>query len=288
MTYQPFQLGSQKHVFVDWDLIEPGYGLSFGGDRPDSWEMPYGVRLRAHLPRLDRIPLVTADKPWESGNSLSGLGVYSTLLEDEGRWRLYYDSGDLSGELEVDEDVGTQRVLAYAESSDGTHWVKPELGLVTYRGSRRNNLVFGLDASPGRDAHGATVFKDPSAPPPERYKMVHLGSHEGRFCVFGALSPDGLHWENDPAAVDSGLPQRYPERGRLRSGQRRLHGFISEAGRPMSMEPPTRAASSATPRRTALSTGRFPGRLSGSACTTTPTPTSTPTPMPAGPEPTPT
>ena len=194
MTYKPFQLGSRKHVFVDWNLIEPGYGLSFGGQRPDSWEMPHGVRLRVHPPRLDSIPLVTADKPWEAGNARTGLGVYSTLLEDEGRWRLYYDSGDLSGELEVDEDVGTQRVMAYAESSDGIHWVKPELGTVTYRGSRRNNLVFGLDASPGRDAHGATVFKDPSAPPPERYKMVHLGSHQGRFCVFGALSSDGLHW----------------------------------------------------------------------------------------------
>ena len=194
MTYRPFKLGSRKHVFVDWNLIEPGYGLSFGGRRPESWEMPYGVRLRAHPPRLDRIPLVTADRPWEEGNARTGLGVYSTLLEDKGRWRLYYDSGDLSGELEVDEDVGTQRVMAYAESGDGTHWIKPEVGTVTYRGSRRNNLVFGLDASPGRDAHGATVFKDPSAPPSERYKMVHLGSHQGRFCVFGALSSDGLRW----------------------------------------------------------------------------------------------
>ena len=194
MSYKPFHLGSRKHVFVDWDLIEPGYGLSFGGDRPESWEMPYGVRLISHLPRLDQVPLVKADQPWESGNARSGLGVYSTLLEDEGRFRLYYDSGDLSGELDVDEDVGTQRVLAYAESRDGKHWIKPELGLVTYRGSRYNNLVFGLDASPGRDAHGATVFKDPSAPPEERYKMVHLGSQGGRFCVFGALSPDGLRW----------------------------------------------------------------------------------------------
>ena len=34
MTYRPFQLGSQKHVFVDWDLIEPGYGLSFAATGP--------------------------------------------------------------------------------------------------------------------------------------------------------------------------------------------------------------------------------------------------------------
>ena len=48
------ELGSRKHVFIDWDLIEPGYGLSFGGERPESWEMPHGLRLPAPLPRLRR------------------------------------------------------------------------------------------------------------------------------------------------------------------------------------------------------------------------------------------
>ena len=194
MAYEPFHLGSRKHVFIDWGLIEPGYGLSFGGERPESWEMPQGLRLVGHLPRLAQVPLVTADRPWEARDALSGIGVYCTLFEDEGRYRLYYDGGDLSGKLDVDEDVGTQRILAYAESTDGVNWVKPSVGSVTYNGSRDNNLVYGGDASPGRDAHGATVFKDPSASPEERYKLVHIGSYEGRFCVFGAVSPDGLRW----------------------------------------------------------------------------------------------
>ena len=194
MGYEPFHLGTKKHVFIDWGLIEPGYGLSFGGQRPESWEMPYGVRLATHLPRIGEVPLVSADRPWESGNAKSGIGVYSTLFEDGGLCRLYYDAGDVSGELDVDEDIGTQRILAYAESTDGAEWTKPNLGTVTYQGSRDNNLVYGLDASPGRDTHGATVFKDPSAPSQEAYKMVHIGTHEGRFCVYGAISPDGLHW----------------------------------------------------------------------------------------------
>ena len=194
MAYEPFHLGSKKHVFVDWDLVEPGYGLSFGGERPDSWEMPHGLRLTAHLPRVGQRPLVTADRPWEGGNARSGIGVYSTLFEDDGRYRLYYDSGDLSGELDVDEDIGTQRMLAYAESTDGIDWVKPRVGTVTFNRSRDNNLVYGGDASPGRDAHGATVFRDPSAPPDERYKLVHMGTHGGRVCVYGAVSADGLRW----------------------------------------------------------------------------------------------
>lgn len=195
MGYEPFHLGSRKHVFIDWDLIEPGYGLSFGGERPESWEMPYGLRLKAHLPRVSEVPLVTADRPWEDGNARSGIGVYNTLFEDEGRYRLYYDAGDVSGEMDVDEDIGTQRILAYAESTDGVRWDKPNLGIVTYRGSRDNNLVFGLDGSPGRDGHGATVFKDPNAPPDERYKLIHMGTDSGKFCVHGAVSPDGFRWK---------------------------------------------------------------------------------------------
>ena len=195
MTYEPFHLGSKKHVFIDWSLIEPGYGLSFGGSKPESWEMPYGIKLSAHLPQLPSEPMVRADRPWESGNARSGIGIYNTLFEDEGTFKLYYDAGDMSGELDVDEDLGTQRVLAYAESTDGVNWIKPNIGTVTYRGSRENNLVYDLDASPGRDAHGATVFKDSSAPEDERYKIVSIGSYEGRFCIYGVVSPDGFKWK---------------------------------------------------------------------------------------------
>ena len=195
MPYKPYDLKNKKHVFIDWSLIEPGYGLSFGGEQSESWEMPSGVLLKPHLPRLDRIPLISPDKPWEHGNAKSGMGVYSTLFEDDGRYRLYYDSGDESGVLEAKEELGTQRTLAYAESTDGIHWVKPNLGIVSFNGSRNNNIIYGLDASPGRDAHGSSVFKDPSAPPEAKYKMVHQGAYQGRFAVLGAISADGLHWK---------------------------------------------------------------------------------------------
>lgn len=220
MTYEAFHLGSRKHVFIDWDLIEPGYGLSFGGARPESWELPRGLRLTTHLPRIDPNPLVVADTPLEVGNALSGLGVYHTLFEDEGLYRLYYDLGEVEDD-EADKDLGTNRVLAYAESADGVDWVKPSLGTVTARGSRDNNLVFGLDASPGRDAHGAMVFKDPSAGDDARYKLISIGSYEGRFCVYGAVSHDGLRWRT----IDKPLIYNYlndvqtsarfdPEKGR--------------------------------------------------------------------------
>ena len=61
------------------------------------------------LPRIGQTPLVAADRPWEGGNAESGIGVYWTLFEDEGRYRLYYDGGDVRGDVDADEDLGTQR-----------------------------------------------------------------------------------------------------------------------------------------------------------------------------------
>jgi hypothetical protein len=208
----PYDVASGKQVFMDWGLIEPGYGVAWGG-KATSWEMPYGVRIAVHPPRIDPRPLVQSDRPWESS-----INVYSTLFEDEGRYRLYYDchyhgSGQQPSDLKA--------MLAYTESTDGTDWVKPRIGTLSFQGSTDNNLVYGLDLALGRGAHGATVFKDPSAVAGERYKLVHMGREGGESCVFGAVSPDGLHW----TALEEPLIRGYmsdtqtvvafdPERGR--------------------------------------------------------------------------
>jgi hypothetical protein len=185
----PLDLGSNKHVFLDWSLIEPGYGVAWGGE-PTSWEMPYGVRIAAHPPVIDPTPLIVPEHPWESF-----INVYCTLLDDDGRLRLYYET-HVTKEDGATDDL--KAMLAYAESTDGLTWRKPSLGLLNFRGSTDNNLVFGLDAALGRGAHGVTVFKDPSAPPDERYKLIHMGREEGRYRVFGAVSPDGLRWQALP------------------------------------------------------------------------------------------
>ena len=181
------EIGTQKQVFIDWDLIEPGYGVAWGGG-PYSWEMPYGVQLSVHLPKLEDDPIIWPEYPWETRI----LG-YTTIFEDEGRFRLYYTCYYVpDGKFIEDEEA----LLAYAESTDGVHWEKPKVGLVEFMGSRENNLVYGLNVALGRGAHGACVFKDPSAPAEQRYKLVHVGRDErGIISVFGAVSPDGLRWQ---------------------------------------------------------------------------------------------
>jgi hypothetical protein len=54
----------------------------------------------------------------------------------------------------------------YAESTDGVSWVKPSLGLVSFAGSKANNIVLNTNTDPNRgvflDAHetnGASVCR---------------------------------------------------------------------------------------------------------------------------------
>ena len=32
-------------------------------------------------------------------------------------------------------------VICYAESKDGVHWSRPELGLIEFNGSKKNNII---------------------------------------------------------------------------------------------------------------------------------------------------
>ena len=114
----------------------------------------------------------------------AGALAYGTVLFDEGRfyYGLHYGSGpsDLK-----------QGPVCYAESEDGSQWVKPNLGQLEFKGSRDNNVLKLPDAK----TQGPFVIKDKRDPDPKRrYKMVY-NAHNGRTWVFRtATSPDGIHW----------------------------------------------------------------------------------------------
>jgi hypothetical protein len=85
--------------------------------------------------------------------------------------------------------------LCYAESPDGVHWTKPDLGLVEFRGSRRNNILISGDSMGGFCF--SSVFVDWKAGKDERYKLIYLRySQEKRiqWRVCGGVSGDGIHW----------------------------------------------------------------------------------------------
>ncbi|MBF0566470.1 MAG: hypothetical protein HQK89_14665 [Nitrospirae bacterium] len=195
-----FFIRGRKNVFVDWHFVEPGYGLPFWkfyqdkhGTRP--WLSPYGVRLIVARPEIPPSAMLSNDP-------LGLIGAYSTLMYDGGRYRLWYITYDFDkGEQEPDK-------LCYAESSDCRNWTRPVLGLIGYKGSKDNNIVYGIGPKEkGGDlgAHGGTVFIDPSASPEARYKFVHLGSSDKGSTLYhwlyGAVSPDGIHWKRLPEPI---------------------------------------------------------------------------------------
>lgn len=142
-------------------------------------------------PAKPAAPVLVADRPWES--MANGWG---TLSIEGGRWRLWYEAWD---DQYKDDFDGR---LCYAESRDGVTWDKPELGLVEYRGSKANNIIFDGRMS-GAGFHGHYVFVDPLAPPAQRYRMIFMAAlrrwdrPEAGYPLYPmsfAYSADGIRW----------------------------------------------------------------------------------------------
>ncbi|MBR0143860.1 MAG: hypothetical protein IJM21_06760 [Clostridia bacterium] len=173
---------SKKYVFTDWTNVEPGYGTSWLNET-HPLTVPSGIDLRVHRPVIKDEPFLTPDMPWE-GDCLNG---YGTLLREGDKLRFWYESfGTRDGFNDMES------FLCYAESNDGGKtFFRPELGLVEFDGSRRNNILM--------HAHGTCVLSDPSAPEEERYKLVRVRYNpddpDRHWCrIIGSVSPDGIHF----------------------------------------------------------------------------------------------
>ena len=167
-------IGSRLELMVDDALVE---------------RLSPEARLTLHHPVPQEVVL-TFDQPWEG----SGCN-YVSVFPDGNRFRMYYHGWQLSvspGKVDLPHDL----VLCLAESADGIHWEKPELGLVEYQSSARNNIVLGvgmLDGVPIDPGHGAVfVDENPECPPDARYKAIVVSWELKGLIPLG--SPDGLHW----------------------------------------------------------------------------------------------
>jgi hypothetical protein len=161
-------IGTDRQLFVDGFWIDEARGV----DR------------RLHHP-VRREVAIPSDRPWEGG------GVYYSLVtRDEGRYRMWYRC-DPRGKDEAATDF--ESLTAYAESDDGVHWDKPDLGLIEFGGSRRNNLIW---SEPGIN-FGAFKDENPAAPDDERYKAVVLTGIQTSMAkdrLLALKSADGIRW----------------------------------------------------------------------------------------------
>lgn len=164
----PLALGRRLELFLDDFLID-----RLSGD----------VAREIHEPRPEEVVLVT-DKPWE-GNTCA----YYTVFQDGPKYRMYYRGSHA--------DPATKRslhreVVCYAESRDGVHWTKPDLGLCDWEGSKANNIVWD-----GVGTHCFTPFMDanPDCPPESRYKALSAGGGQAQKGLYAFHSQDGLRWK---------------------------------------------------------------------------------------------
>lgn len=149
------------------------------------------VELRLHPPVARNVALVT-DAPWE-GNACH----YRSVFRDGDVYRMYYSG------LHWEEGGAAEKAmpqhpgfLLYAESRDGIHWKKPELGLVTFSGSSRNNILLSPEALQEAKIDPAhfSVFRDdnPACPPDARYKAFIVGQNPRG--LFPFKSADGIRF----------------------------------------------------------------------------------------------
>ncbi|MFH0965958.1 MAG: hypothetical protein V2A58_18315, partial [Planctomycetota bacterium] len=110
-----------------------------------------------------------------------------TVIREKGKFRMWY-----SGAESVESWMKCEFRALYAESEDGIHWKKPNLGLVEYRGSRENNVV-GIDRFVEMPA--VMVDDGPGVPKEERYRMFSEVHTRETPRAFLAVSGDGLRWK---------------------------------------------------------------------------------------------
>ncbi len=98
-------------------------------------------------------------------------------------------------------------VVAYAESDDGMHWTKPNLGLHPYYEVNETNIVLIGAPNAYGDRYCNSVLVDERDPDPQRrYKMVYYDwepdDEQNRGAGMRvAFSPDGIHWTKHPGMV---------------------------------------------------------------------------------------
>jgi hypothetical protein len=136
------------------------------------------AKLHAQQPVAQEVVLV-ADEAWEGNTS-----AYFTVFQDRERYRMYYRGSHFDA---TTQKSGHREVTCYAESVDGTHWTKPDLGLFEFNGSKQNNIVWDVEGS-----HCFTPFRDtnPAARAEERYKALTRVSGG----LLALRSADGIRW----------------------------------------------------------------------------------------------
>jgi hypothetical protein len=185
----------------------------------DNVSIPHTQNLKLEMRQPERFegnPVVKRGSP--GAVDAQGVQFYGSIIQDGGKYRMWYVAFDDAGKGAV---ASERWRAAYAESTDGVSWVKPELGLVEFRGSKKNNLV---DVGAAWGFVNLKVIKDEADPDASRrYKMVthvYFRHHTRLGTLLPFVSADGLTWRP--------VKEVNPVKGELRKQGLLVPGFHLE------------------------------------------------------------
>ncbi len=187
----PIPIGSDRECFFDDYLLNTAKTTA---------------ELKVHQPVLQDTVMIH-DKPWEG----DGCDYYNLFFDDQyhgvdgsyekGTYRMYYLGWQMPSK-EPNAKPSKGIVACYMESPDGIKWVRPNLGLFEFEGSKENNIVLQTGANHTGGIDNLMVFRDdnPECPPEARYKGV--GSCQGALRCYP--SPDGIHFTEGDVITNKG------------------------------------------------------------------------------------
>lgn len=171
---KPIDIGSRRELMVDEALIDRFLGKA---------------ELRLHHP-VPREEVLRWDKPWE-GNTTS----YTEVFRVKDRYQLFYRGWHYK--LDPKLAQGHAPFPCLAESDDGIHWRRPELELVTFQKSNKNNILeVPTRVGKYRTIHSTftvSINENPDAPPHARYIGFVLATDPRG--LLPLQSADGLRWQ---------------------------------------------------------------------------------------------
>lgn len=198
---RPPLLGSRKHLFIDDRLVASQTGVQF----------------LVNPPHASAVTDFCCDQPGDATPRFgSGVPDILSIWDDGDEIGMIYTSGGMWG--------GKPHLLYLARSRDGLHWTKPNLGVVAWEGSLKNNIIM-VDASQG------SVIRDsnPACRPEHRYKYLAYGMNRG---IYLCTSPDAVHWRRNetlalPFDCGGGAELFWDDQRGLYGGFFRHEGFMA-------------------------------------------------------------
>ncbi|MEW6303211.1 MAG: hypothetical protein AB1705_07060 [Verrucomicrobiota bacterium] len=184
---EPMNIGATPQFFIDDYVVDNRWGIRY---------------KREHVLRVFHQPKKHAANPLLKGDC----GFVCVVREpDTGQFKMWYQTHAWVGQ--ADDETKTLYGVAYAESKDGIKWVQPKLGLVEWKGSKDNNIVWRGPLN--SRASGHQILDLPEADRRGfRYVMTYRtgGAKKGLNGIRVIGSRDGVHWDEKSDTFIHALP----------------------------------------------------------------------------------